>query len=101
MTTENSHGELLTPYRGYLLAIAQAQIGRQLQGKLTGQKHEQQIQLANALMELPDDQREVVILKHLKNQTLQQIADETQRTVPAIAGLLRRGLAKLREIMEQ
>ncbi len=68
---------------------------------MAAQKYEPQVQLANALMELPDDQREVVILKHLRNQTLQQIAEETERTVAAVAGLLRRGLAKLREVMEQ
>ena len=62
---------------------------------------EQLLQLANSLLELPVDQREVVILKHLRDRTLQQIADESGRTVPAVAGLLRRGLAKLREILEK
>ncbi|HQX48811.1 MAG TPA: sigma-70 family RNA polymerase sigma factor [Planctomycetaceae bacterium] len=68
---------------------------------MAAQKNEQQVQLANALMELPDEQREVVIMKHLRNQTLQQIAEETEHTVAAVAGLLRRGLAKLREVMEK
>ncbi len=63
--------------------------------------NEQLLQLANSLLELPVDQREVVILKHLRDRTLQQIADESGRTVPAVAGLLRRGLAKLREILEK
>ncbi len=66
---------------------------------MAAQKHEQLILLANALMELPDDQREVVIFKHLRDFTLQQIAEETDRTVPAVAGLLRRGLARLREVL--
>ena len=67
---------------------------------MAAEKNEHLLHLTNALLELPDDQREVVILKHLRDQTLQQIADETQRTVPAVAGLLRRGLARLREILE-
>ena len=53
------------------------------------------------LLQLPVDQREVVILKHLRDRTLQQIAGETGRTVPVVAGRLRRGLAKLREVMEE
>ncbi len=66
---------------------------------VAAQKDERRLELANALLQLPDDQQEVVVLKHLQNLTLQQIADGTGRTVPAIAGLLRRGLARLRELM--
>ena len=68
---------------------------------VAAERNEQMLHLANALLELPVDQREIVILKHLRDRTLQQIADECGRTVPAIAGLLRRGLAKLREVLEQ
>ena len=68
---------------------------------MAAERNEQMLHLANALLELPVDQREIVILKHLRDRTLQQIADECGRTVPAIAGLLRRGLAKLREVLEQ
>ena len=64
-------------------------------------RNEELFRLANALLQLPLDQREVVILKHLRDQPLQAIADETGRTTASVAGLLRRGLAKLREILEQ
>ncbi len=67
---------------------------------MAAERNEHLLHLANALAELPEEQREVVILKHLRDRTLQQIADESGRTVPAVAGLLRRGLAKLREILE-
>ena len=68
---------------------------------MAAERNEHLLHLANALAELPEEQREVVILKHIRDRTLQQIADESGRTVPAVAGLLRRGLAKLREILEE
>ena len=76
-------------------------VADQTSPSMAAQRNEQLLHLANSLLALPVDQREIVILKHLRDQTLQQIADETDRTVPAVAGLLRRGLATLREIMEQ
>ena len=63
-------------------------------------RNEDLLRLANALLELPDDLREVVVLKHLRNVPLQQIADQTERTVASVAGLLRRGLAKLLVVLE-
>ena len=83
------------------LGMEQWLVADQTSPSMAAQRNEQLLHLANSLLALPVDQREVVILKHLRDQTLQQIADETDRTVPAVAGLLRRGLATLREIMEQ
>ena len=59
------------------------------------------LRLANALLQLPEDQREVVTLKHLKNMPLQQIAEHLNRTTASVAGLLRRGLAQLRSILDE
>ena len=59
-------------------------------------RNEELLRLANALADLPEPQREVVILKHCRGQTLQQIADHLGRTVPSVASLLRRGLEALR-----
>src|SRR5438067_511843 len=63
------------------------------------ERNEDLLRLADALAGLPDAQREVVVLKHLQGRTLAEIADATGRTVAAVAGLLRRGLEKLREDM--
>ena len=60
-------------------------------------RNEELLRLANALAELPEPQREVVILKHCRGQTLQEIADHLGRSVPSVASLLRRGLAALRQ----
>ena len=59
---------------------------------LAAQRNEELLRLADALADLPEPQREVVILKHLRGQTLRQIADHLGRSVPSVASLLRRGL---------
>jgi RNA polymerase sigma-70 factor (ECF subfamily) len=61
------------------------------------QRNEELLRLADALAELPEPMREVVILKHCRGRTLQQIADEMGKTVPSVASLLRRGLEALRD----
>jgi RNA polymerase sigma-70 factor (ECF subfamily) len=58
--------------------------------------NEELLRLADALAALPEPQREVVVLKHLRGWTLQRIGDHLGRTVPAVASLLRRGLEELR-----
>jgi RNA polymerase sigma-70 factor (ECF subfamily) len=63
---------------------------------LAAQRNEELLRLADALADLPEPQREVVILKHCRGQTLQQIADHLGRSVPSVASLLRRGLEALR-----
>jgi RNA polymerase sigma factor (sigma-70 family) len=60
------------------------------------ERNEELLRLADALTALPDPQREVVVLKHLRGWTLQRMADHIGRTVPAVASLLRRGLEELR-----
>ncbi|MCA9194750.1 MAG: sigma-70 family RNA polymerase sigma factor, partial [Planctomycetales bacterium] len=64
---------------------------------MAASRNEELFKLAKGLEQIPEDAREVIILKHLQNKSLQEIADITGRSVPSIAGLLRRGLARLRE----
>jgi RNA polymerase sigma-70 factor (ECF subfamily) len=64
---------------------------------LAAQRNEDLLRLADALETLPEPMREVVILKHCRGQTLQQIADHLGKTVPSVASLLRRGLEALRK----
>ncbi|CAN5311489.1 N/A [soil metagenome] len=61
--------------------------------------HEHAAALATAVDALPADQRAVVLLKHCQGLTLNEIATHTERTPAAVAGLLRRGLARLRELL--
>jgi RNA polymerase sigma-70 factor (ECF subfamily) len=63
-------------------------------------KNEQLLQLAEAINQLPEAQRQAVELHHLLGMTLTEVAEQLQSTKPAVAGLLHRGLKKLRELME-
>jgi RNA polymerase sigma-70 factor, ECF subfamily len=60
---------------------------------------EELLRLAAALGQLPDDQRRVVELHHLKGLTVAEVAAEIGRTRPAAVGLLFRGLKRLRELL--
>jgi RNA polymerase sigma-70 factor (ECF subfamily) len=62
-------------------------------------KNEQLLALAQALNRLPETQRQAVELHHLLGLPLSEVAERLQSTKPAVAGLLHRGLKKLRELM--
>ena len=63
-------------------------------------RNEDLLRLVAALAELPDATREVLVLKHCQGWTLQRIAERMDRTVPAVAGLLRRGREEMRKRLE-
>jgi len=58
---------------------------------------EREANIARALETLPEGQREAVRLRHLEGCSLAEIAQRLDRTETAMAGLLKRGLAKLRK----
>ena len=60
-------------------------------------KQERSEQLADALLKLLDDEQSAVVLKHFHNWSVAEIAQYLGRTQEAVAGLLRRGLKKLRD----
>lgn len=59
------------------------------------------IRLAQAIGQLPPDQQEAVRLRHLEGHTLREIAGEMKRSELAVAGLIKRGLQRLREIFHE
>jgi RNA polymerase sigma-70 factor (ECF subfamily) len=63
-------------------------------------RSEELLQLADSLAELPDAQRESVVLHHLQGWTLTELAQHMGRSESAVAGLLHRGLKRLRELVE-
>jgi RNA polymerase sigma-70 factor, ECF subfamily len=63
-------------------------------------KQERELQLARALALLPEAQRDAIELHHLHGCTLAETAKTMDRTVAAVVGLLRRGLKRLRELLQ-
>ncbi len=64
-------------------------------------RNEDLLRLADALTQLPAAQREAIILHHLQGASLTETAERLGRTDAAVAGLLHRGLRKLREVLAQ
>jgi RNA polymerase sigma-70 factor (ECF subfamily) len=62
---------------------------------------ERLLQLTQALSDLPEAQRRVIELHHLRGQTLAEVAEALNTSRPAVAGLLHRGLKRLRQLLEE
>ena len=64
-------------------------------------KQERSEQLAETLLKLLEDERAAVVLKHFHSWSVAEIAQHLDRTQEAVAGLLRRGLRKLRDHLSE
>jgi RNA polymerase sigma-70 factor (ECF subfamily) len=62
-------------------------------------KHEEELRVVEALAQLPERQRQAVILKHYHGCKLVEIAEYLGCTIKAAAGLHARGLANLRKLL--
>jgi len=62
-------------------------------------RQEDLLRLADALLELPNGQREAVILHHLQGWTISDVAKHLNKTDASVAGLLHRGLRRLRQLL--
>jgi RNA polymerase sigma-70 factor (ECF subfamily) len=62
-------------------------------------KRELLLRMADGLSRLSPAQREAVTLHHLQGLSLAELAERLKRSEASVAGLLRRGLKKLRELM--
>ncbi len=65
------------------------------------QRHERALRLAQALADLPEQQREAVVLRHFQGCSLAEVADELGTTTAAVTGLPHRGLKNLRKTLEE
>jgi RNA polymerase sigma-70 factor (ECF subfamily) len=62
-------------------------------------RHEQLLQLSAALAQLPEDQRQALEMHYLEGCTVPAVAEQMDRTERSVAGLVRRGLQALRQLM--
>ncbi|MBL8850952.1 MAG: sigma-70 family RNA polymerase sigma factor [Planctomycetaceae bacterium] len=60
-------------------------------------RNEQLLQLAEAINDLPPDQQTAVVMHHLQGVPLAEVANYMDRSKPAVAGLLHRGMLRLRD----
>ncbi|HVS34767.1 MAG TPA: sigma-70 family RNA polymerase sigma factor [Gemmataceae bacterium] len=65
------------------------------------ERRERAVRLADALEELPEAQREALLLHHWHGWPLARIAEHMGRGPEAVAGLLKRGLKRLRERLDE
>ncbi len=63
------------------------------------QRHELLLQIAAAIDQLPEDQRDAVIARDLNGCSIAEIAEVLQRSAKAVADLVYRGHRKLRELL--
>jgi RNA polymerase sigma-70 factor (ECF subfamily) len=61
-------------------------------------RREQAVLLANALDRLPDDYREVIVLRHLEGLRFPEIAERMGRSLDSVQKLWLRGLTRLRQV---
>jgi RNA polymerase sigma-70 factor, ECF subfamily len=59
-------------------------------------RREQAVLLANALQQLPEDYREVLILRHMEGLAFPEVARQMGRTLDSVKKLWTRGLVQLR-----
>jgi len=62
-------------------------------------RSEELLRLADSLTSLLEPQREAIVLHHLQGLPLVEVGQQLNKTPAAVAGLLHRGLKRLRELM--
>lgn len=62
---------------------------------------EQLLAMSRAMAGLPDDQRQAVMLRYLSDWSLKELAAHLERSEAAVAGLLHRGLKRLRQVLRE
>jgi RNA polymerase sigma-70 factor (ECF subfamily) len=81
-------------------ARLEAWLAREESTPCRGAAHREQLaRLAQALLRLPDDQRQAVELHHLQGLSLADVGQHLGRSREAVAGLVFRGLKNLRTLL--
>lgn len=64
------------------------------------ERNERVLHLAEALAKLPADQRLAIEMKHLDGLSVSEISRQMSRSETSVTGLLRRGVQKMRELLD-
>src|SRR5207248_10715043 len=64
-------------------------------------RREQAVLLADALAKLPPDQEQVFILRHLEHLPVEKIAEQMNRSVPAVRMLWTRAVKELNRMLQE
>jgi RNA polymerase sigma-70 factor, ECF subfamily len=72
-------------------------IGSDTSPSMNLQKLERDLEISDRVSQLPDLQREAVILRYGCDMSIQEISERLSRTPPAVASLLRRAMLRLRD----
>ncbi len=86
--------------RGSSIRIEQSFADPQSSPSQKAERREQFRQLASALMEIPESQRAAVELFYLDACSIEEVAEQLNRSTAAISGLICRGLHNLRLAMQ-
>ena len=106
----DTHREKRYLKREQSLEVLLSESSSRLEGWLAGeqsspsqraQRNERMLRVANALEELPDAQRDAIALHYWQDLSPTEIAKHLNRTPAAVAGLLLRGLKKLRTVLTE
>jgi RNA polymerase sigma-70 factor (ECF subfamily) len=87
-------GDSFTRVEGWLAAIQSSPSQQAV-------RSEELLRLADALTSLLEPQREAIVLHHLQGLPLAEVGERLDKTPAAVAGLLHRGLQRLREVMSE
>jgi RNA polymerase sigma-70 factor (ECF subfamily) len=75
-------------------------VGKQRSPSDSAARREQAVLLANALEQVPEKYREVIIWRHFEGLSFAQLAERTGRSVDSVQKLWMRGLRRLRRSLE-
>src|SRR5207244_10248090 len=64
------------------------------------ERQERAVRLADALEQLPERQRDALVCQHWHGWPVARIAQHLECSTEAVAGLLKRGLKQLRELLQ-
>jgi RNA polymerase sigma-70 factor (ECF subfamily) len=74
-------------------------VAEQLSPSEHAERQEQALRLAEALEQLPENQRRAVELRHVKGLAIAEVAQEMACSRPTVIGLLHRGVRTLRTLL--